>query len=283
MISYSYAIIFALASLLGIGSSDFLYKMARSGGATPEAFLLLQAVFFNLTDVAALLLTHQQMMFTITLIISGLSEAVMLYAAFLIFITSLKAIDVSSGAPIFRLNFLITSLLAYIMLGEKFGITQLLGSVFSILAIIFFSWRGGSSFAEVRNIVMTLVAMILYGLSGFVYKVALGFGINPVALITMQGLSFITIAFLYSAYKGKLTFSKAEVSKAPFCGVLLSFSLIVLNEALKLQPVNIIYPISQLSFTFTSVLGFIILGEKLDAYKLLGIISAMVAVVTLAL
>ncbi|MEM0075125.1 MAG: EamA family transporter, partial [Conexivisphaerales archaeon] len=184
MISYSYAIIFALASLLGIGSSDFLYKMARSGGATPEAFLLLQAVFFNLTDVAALLLTHQQMMFTITLIISGLSEAVMLYAAFLIFITSLKAIDVSSGAPIFRLNFLITSLLAYIMLGEKFGITQLLGSVFSILAIIFFSWRGGSLFAEVRNIVMTLVAMILYGLSGFVYKVALGFGINPVALIT---------------------------------------------------------------------------------------------------
>lgn len=273
--------------MLGIGASDFLYKRARSQGATPSSFLVIQAILFNLTNITMIIITGPLETSSYT-ILFGIIEASLLYSAFTIFMLSLSSRDVSASAPIFRLNFIIASVLAIATLGEVLTLGKGVAVALSVIAVFAFSLatrsqQTASTTSFRRFLLVVMLATSLYGASGYIYKLAVTLGVDPLSLITFQGFFFITYSVVTANIKGELfKFGKAEAHHAPFCGVLLSVSSILLVKSLVLGPSIISYPISQLSFVFTGILGIILLREKLDLAKSIGLVVSILAVLFFA-
>ncbi len=273
--------------MIGIGASDFLYKRARSRGATPYSFLVIQAILFNMTNITMIIIagTFETSSYTI---LFGIIEASLLYSAFAIFMLSLSSGDVSVNAPIFRLNFIIASVLAVATLGEILTPGKGVAIALSVIAVFAFSratrsQQTASTWTPRRFLLVVMLATSLYGVSGYIYKLAVTLGVDPLSLISFQGFFFITYAVVTAKIKGELFKSgKAEVHHAPICGVLLSVSFVLLVKSLALGPSIISYPISQLSFVFTGILGIILLREKLDLAKSIGLVASILAVLFFA-
>src|SRR5882757_8234248 len=107
---------YAFAALVCYGLGDFIYKRATTAGVKPHHFLMGQAWCF--CPVVFLYAWA-----TGTLVIGppaawGGLAGLLIFVAFYNFLRSLAAGSVSINAPIFRLNFVITAILAIAVLGE---------------------------------------------------------------------------------------------------------------------------------------------------------------------
>src|SRR5258708_19797317 len=107
---------YAFAALVCYGLGDFIYKRATTAGVKPHHFLMGQAWCF--CPVVFLYAWA-----TGTLVIGppaawGGLAGLLIFVAFYNFLHSLAAGSVSINAPIFRLNFVITAILAIAVLGE---------------------------------------------------------------------------------------------------------------------------------------------------------------------
>src|SRR3979490_318064 len=107
---------YALAALVFYGLGDFIYKRATTAGVKPHHFLMGQAWCF--CPVVFLYAWA-----TGTLAVGppaawGGLAGLLIFVGFYNFLRSLAAGSVSINAPIFRLNFVITAILAIAILGE---------------------------------------------------------------------------------------------------------------------------------------------------------------------
>src|SRR5690242_14810493 len=107
---------YAFAALLCYGLGDFIYKNATTAGVKPHHFLMGQACCF----VPVVVLYAWA---TATLVIApaaawGGLAGLFFFIGFYNFLRSLAGGSVSISAPVFRLNFLITAVLAIVVLGE---------------------------------------------------------------------------------------------------------------------------------------------------------------------
>ena len=107
---------YAFAALVCYGLGDFIYKRATTAGVRPHHFLMGQAWCF--CPVVFLYAWA-----TGTLVVGppaawGGLAGLLIFVGFYNFLRSLAAGAVSINAPIFRLNFVITAILAIAVLGE---------------------------------------------------------------------------------------------------------------------------------------------------------------------
>src|SRR3954453_18190690 len=107
---------YAFAALVCYGLGDFIYKRATTAGVKPHHFLMGQAWYF----CPAIFLYAWT---TGTLVVGpsaawGALAGLLIFVSFYNFLRSLAAGSVSINAPIFRLNFVITAILAIAILRE---------------------------------------------------------------------------------------------------------------------------------------------------------------------
>ena len=107
---------YALAALVCYGVGDFIYKRATAEGVKPHHFLMGQAWCFSPAIVLYGLATGTLVLRT-SAVWNGLAGLFMFIGLFN-FLRSLASGPVSIAAPIFRLNFVVTSVLAILVLGE---------------------------------------------------------------------------------------------------------------------------------------------------------------------
>jgi drug/metabolite transporter (DMT)-like permease len=271
----------AVLSMLLTGISDFLYRRARMRGVVPEFFLVIQAVFFNATSLAAVAISWSLEISMIT-ILFGFTCALLGYAGVQLFLRSLGEGHTSINVTIFRLSFIVTAIAAFIFLQETitFGKVLAIGlSVFSILALSLTAQTGHSSR---RMMAQLIFATILWGLFGFFYKVAISMGATPTGLLVAQGAIFLPLAIIMAVRRGLFSDYHAVVTHAPVCGVLLSVSFLLLLESLKYGDVSVNFSIVQLSFVVTTILAAMVLHEKIRALNMLGVVMAFLAVMSFA-
>lgn len=275
------AVLLAVLSMLATGFSDFLYKRALIRSATPAFFLLLQSVFFNATTLAFIAYSGYVEISALT-ILFGATCASLVYLSVYLFLKSLREGQASTNVPVFRLSFIVTAVLAFYFFNESATYGKILAIGLATFSILAFSRSVRINSASLSVLPQLILATIIYGLFGFLYKLATYMGVTPTGILVVQGASFIIYAFFIAHRRGAIKLSRNIMAHAPLCGILLSSSFLLLLESLKYEEVSVSFSIVQLSFMVTSVLAILAWREKLNVPSILGIVSAVLAVVFFA-
>jgi uncharacterized membrane protein len=275
------SVLLAILSMAATGFSDFFYKRARIGGAAPEFFLAFQSIFFNATSltfaasVGHLEISPQTVFF-------GAACASLVYISVYLFFRGLSAGQATVNVPIFRLSFVVTAVMAFLLLNEAATFGKLLAVSLAVLSILALSKSLRAGSASLSAMLQLVFATIIYGIFGLLYKIAIALGSAPTGILIVQGSFFIVYAFVIAYQRHLIKTSRTITLHAPVCGILLSSAYLLLLESLKYGDVSVSFSIVQLSFMITSILAMLVWHEKITPMNVLGIILAILAIASFA-
>jgi drug/metabolite transporter (DMT)-like permease len=284
-------IAYAIAALLCFGVGDLVYKAGARAGVPAHQFVMVQGWCFAPLALAWALATHGLFLAPATL--WGCAAGLFIYMAFYHFARSLKDGPVTAMAPIFRLSFALTAILAVAFLGEPVTRLKIAGLILTAFAVWLLLANPGSSAsgaaalenarASRASYLRVGVATTALGIANFIYKLGLSSGATPASLIVAQSAIFILLStgFAYSLDKHLKPVSQAWRYAGP-AAVLLLAAFILTLEGLARGQASILVPITQMGFVVTVALGCLVLREPLTGRKSLGLGVAIVAILTLA-
>jgi len=281
----SLAILLAGIALLIGGLADLLYRVAQDRGIDSGVFVFWQSIIFSaILWVYAIASGDISKLDTFTWVV-GLPAGALGYAGLTLFIISVKTGDVSVNAPIFRLNFVITSAGAMLLLGESVVWAKLLGITFALLSVVSFAGIKSLNFSskQASSLALVSVGSIIFGVVGILIKYALNNDAEPIPLLMTQTIAFQIAATIYVLYAKKWKPNRATRLYSPWIAILQLIWASLTLTALSFGEASIIYPIVQLSFVVTAILGIILLHEDLTKGKAIGIVLALGAVGALAI
>lgn len=273
-------LLLSLTSMVLVGAADLVLRRASLRHFSTASFMLVQSWFFGSTALAWAAAT---LSFRWTpAILWGLVAGVLAFVSSYSFLRSLQAPggQVSVNAPIYRLNLVVTAILAVTFLGEKVTWAKLAGLALVVAAVLLLAETSpGRLRARPGGLGWALLAMATFGLLHFVYKIGVMFGAPPPLLIFGQFCAFTTISFCYATWgEGGLRLNRTIWVHAPVSGILNSSGRILLAWALRSGEASAAVPISQMSFVFTFLLAAPLFGEEVTARKVAGLLAATLAV-----
>ena len=274
---------FALGAMLCFGIGDLIYKRAAMSGIQSRQFIMMQSwVYCSSVTVYAWLAgaLHPS-----AAGLWGALAGVFSLSAFYNFARSLQDGAVSTNAPIFRLNFIITAALAIAVLGETLTLAKgaaLLGALIAVWLLLG-ERGGGKTRSTAASLVRVVIATISLGLANFLLKVGLQHGALPETLVSMQAWVFSSLATLFAFLpERKLTVSGPTWRYSTPAAIVLVVAFVLLADGLARGPASVLVPVAQMSFVFTAVLGATLFREPLNARKVIGIVISAAALVLFA-
>jgi uncharacterized membrane protein len=196
------------------------------------------------------------------------------------------------SATIFRLSFVLTSMLAIVFLHEPVTWGKVVGWTLAIAAVVD---MGVASMAQTRPAVATtskvawnaIFAFVALGVLRFVHGYAGKRGVSAPSLLLVQSIMFqlssTTAAFVGVRHEGEMSwvgFNRAALHHGPLCGVLLAVAANALIVAMRFADASAMVTMAQMSFLVTAPLSFFFLGERFTLRKLFGMALAAAAVVS---
>lgn len=273
---------YAFAALVCYGLGDFIYKRATTAGIKPHHFLMGQAWCF--CPVVFLYAWA-----TGTLAVGppaawGGLAGLLIFVGFYNFLRSLAAGSVSINAPIFRLNFVITAILAIAILGEPLRPAMPVALMLALAA----TWLllGGldrRSQVDRGSLASVLIATVALGAANFFHTLGLRQGSSPETMLAAQAAVFVTLSTVFvRVVDGKIAPPAATWSHAAAAAVVLIFAFLFMLHAITRGPASVLVPIAQMGFVVTAALGILVLGEPITARKAGGLAAALASLAVLA-
>lgn len=275
---------YAFAAMLCFGVGDFIYKRSAQAGVPAHYFIMLQAWCFCPTVLLYAYATDSLVLRSAAL--WGCVAGLFIFIGFYNFVRSLTLGAVSINAPIFRMNFIITVLLAVVILGEPLTRGKLLGLLLA-LAATWLLLGGGLDLpngeAGRRSLVQVAIATVSFGAANFFHKLGLAGGMPPATMLSAQAIVFISCATLFAYYSEQTLRPPAPAwaYAVPAALVLIVAFLFFLN-ALTLGQASVLVPIAQMGFVPAAALGILVLNEAMTPRKIIGLAVALVALAVLA-
>jgi drug/metabolite transporter (DMT)-like permease len=276
---------YAFAALVCYGLGDFIYKRATAAGVKPHHFLMGQAWCFTPAIVLYALATGTLVVAPSALWngLAGLFMFIGLYN----FLRSLATGSVSLVAPIFRLNFVVTALLAILALHEP-ATPALAVALLLALAAAWLLLGGGEGGKRVsmdrRSLIAVLIATLSLGAANFFHAVGLRHGSTPETALTAQAAVFVTLATgSVRLIDGAIAPPRAMWPHTAAAAAVLFGAFLLMLYGLAIGPASVLVPITQMGFVVTAALGVVALGEAMTARKAAGLAAAVAALAVLAL
>lgn len=190
-------------------------------------------------------------------------------------------------STVYRLNLIFVVPGAMFFFGEKLSPPQLWGVLAAVAAITLFSWSTFKSRkkASLFGMVLIVSASLLRAGMGLTYKQAFNCGVDEFALVCINGLFWVVGGVIYAKLKdGKvklpglstLTFSLSS-------GVFVVGITFFMAKSLQYGAAGIVLSIAQMSFLGTLLLSVLFLKEKLEKFKVAGIVCGVAAILLLSL
>jgi drug/metabolite transporter (DMT)-like permease len=276
---------YALAAMVCYGIGDFVYKRAAGAGIRADHFLVGQACSFAPLIVAYSLATHRLVPGVAAL--WGALAGIFVFIGFYNFARSLAKASVSTNASIFRLNFIVTALLAVVFLGEPVTSQKIVGLVLALIA----TWLllgGRQPYDETGHrdhiaLGQVLLAMFAFGTANFFHTVGLRNGALPETLIVAQAAVFLPLAVLFVfLVDRKLRIPPSTWRYGAAAAIVLLGAFIFLLRSVARGEASVMVPIAQMGFVVTAVLGIVLLREPLTIRKVSGLAAALAALSVLA-
>ena len=269
---------FALAAMLCFGASDLLFKRAAATGSQARHFVMMQAWVFcpAMTIYAWLTGTLVVELSAIWGALAGLAVYIALYN----FGRALQGGAVSTLAPIFRMNFTVTVVLAVLLLGETLNAVKIaalicaFGAVWLLLAEPS-ATRGRPDWLSLARVLIATVGM---GLGNLFYKIGLQHGALPETIMAAQAWLFCPLATLVTFMTDRnLRTPAAAWPYAAGTAVALLFGFVLLLHGLSVGAASVLVPVAQMGFVFTAIAGAILFKETLSMRKKIGLVVAVAA------
>jgi drug/metabolite transporter (DMT)-like permease len=278
------ALQYAVAAMVCYGVSDFIYKRAAAAGIRADHFLMGQAwCFFPLIIVYALATgTFIPRLAALWGALAGVFVFIGLYN----FVRSLVSGSVGVNAAIFRLNFIVTALLAIAFLGEPLTPSKMAGLAFALVAtwlLLGVRQPGDRQSEGRRSLAQVLLATFAFGMANFFHTVGLRQGAQPETLLIAQAIIFMPLATLFVYRQDrKLRPPPATWRYGAIVAIVLLGAFVFLLHAVARGEASVMVPIAQMGFIVTAVLGVIFLHEQVTVRKVLGLAAALAALAVLA-
>ena len=276
---------FALVTMLCLGLADLAYKRGAAAGVQAHQFLMVQAWCF--APAVALFGFVTGTLEPGGAMLWGMAAGLFVFVALYNFARSLKLGSVSIVAPIFRLSFTVTAVLAVLILGEPMTAFRLAGLALALAAVWLLLGADAAAVPETgaarRSLVQAVIAMAAMGVANFLYKVGAQTGGSPASFIAGQASTFLPLAtaFAWRIDRGLRATGAAWVH-AGTAAALFLVALVMLFESLARGEASVLVPISQMGFVVTAALGLAFLREPFTMRKSAGIAFAVAALVCLA-
>ncbi len=266
---------YALGAMVCYGCADLLYKRAADNGIQAHQFLMAQAWFYApaiwLYAFASGTLEYTRAAWW------GAVAGLCVYAALYNFARSLRDGAVSINAPIFRLNFVLTSALAIALLGEPLTAFKFAGLA-AALAAVWLLLGGAARGARARagSVARALAATGALGFANFAYKLGVTGGASPATLLTAQAVVFVALATAVG-WRVDRSFAPARAAwlTAAAAALMLLFAFLWLLEGLRRGEASVLVPVSQMGFVVTAASGVAFLREPLTRRKSSGLLAAL--------
>jgi drug/metabolite transporter (DMT)-like permease len=276
---------YALGAMLCFGISDLIYKRGAAAGALPHHLLMVQSWLFFPSVFLFGLLTHA-LIFT-RAALWGSAAGLFMTVGFYNFAYSLRFGLISVNAPIFRLNFVITALLAVVLFGEPLGLSKIVAIGFALLAVWFLLAVSENGIAPAggegrSSLPRVIIATLFVGVGNVIYKFGLREGATPASLVVAQAMVVVTLSTAMAGFKDRRILLRVTLRFAPAAAVVLAFAFAFLIEGLAYGDASVIVPIAQMGFGVTALIGFLVLGEPITMKKGLGLLSALVSLTIFA-
>ena len=193
-------------ALLGFafqGFSDFLLKCGVDQEGDPFSIIAMTVpTFFTLSAFSGLLLGELE--FRTATIGFGVMAGTLSLVALNLFVISLKEGEVSVTSTLFRLNFVVASLLAIFILDESATWSKWVGLTLAAGAIYSISWGGHPHRKGMaRATALAVAALLTYGINSFFFKIATLYEVSVPAYTVATSLTFgaLSVAAHFSPWK----------------------------------------------------------------------------------
>jgi uncharacterized membrane protein len=264
------------------GVSDLVYKRGAAAGIEATELVMLQGWVFCPGVTLYAWLTGTLVLNLSTL--WGALAGVLIYVAAFNFAASLQGGAVSTNAPIFRLNFILTAALAILLLGETITIAKTGALACALLAVwLLLAEPGNRDPTSMNSLARVLIATIAMALTNFFYKLGLQHGALPETLIAAQAWVFCSLATLLRWLPRRRFHLTANAWRySTLAAVALAIGFISLTHGLARGPASVLVPVAQMSFVFTALVGAALFGETLNLRKRTGLLVAVAALASFA-
>jgi transporter family protein len=296
----------ALGAMVCLGLSDLLNKRAMHAGVRRTEFLVVQSAFFIATTIVLLpfLGGLSWSPYLGLAVVCGLVT----FGSYWCVLRALERGEATVVTPIYRMSFAWAVVLAVLLLGEGVTARKLLGLLLVLAALLLLTATGrrdtaraaaslsseglpvddaeGHGAAPARltaPVAFAVLALLLIGTKGFLYKVGADAGASATTFTLVQAMTFLPVAAASArATDGKVSVSRLTMLHAPFNGVLTALAAVLLFLGLERGEAIVVVPISQLCFVVTAVLAMAMFKERLTVSKAVGVVAAVVAVIALS-
>lgn len=281
------AVGYALGAMVLYGLGDFVFKMGSTGPYRTHHFVLAQSIA-SFTFILLFALVTQGLN-PAWPALWGVAAGVFIFLGFNSFAHSLRHGNVSINAPIFRLNFIVTALLAALLLGERLTGVKLAGLALALLAVWLLLGAAGAQ-ASVdrselrRSLLLAVLATLALGTGNVLHKIGLGAGGVAATLLCAHSGTYLLLAALTAARsEGGLAIPSAVWPYALIGAFVMMTAFVLMLQALARAEASVVVPIAQMGLVVSAPLGVAVLGEAFTGRKVAGLAAALAALAMLAL
>lgn len=280
------AVIFALCCLGCSAVNDFIFKLFADRPMSRGVFFSIIGLILTLAMIPALNCQTVSGNLHNTLV-WGCAAGFFSIAGNVLLIEAMGKLSAGICSTVYRLNLIFVVPGAMFFFGERLTLFQLCGVLAAILAIVLFSFSTlqGEKKSSSAGMLIILAASLLRAGMGLTYKKAFLCGVEESALVCINGLFWVVGGLIYAKIKdGKIKLpDKATWGFSVLSGVFVCGIVFFMAKALQAGAAGIVLSIAQMSFLGTLLLSVLILKEKLEKFKIAGILCGTAAILLLAL
>jgi len=279
--------LFALLGMLGNTGHDLILKATAKhrGGGQLILFYLIQALLILLCTLAAIPVFDLGPLIHPASIRYGVPIGVGTFVLYMLVLLSLVNGEVSTNITVFRLNFVVSSVLAVLILGEILTVRKIIGLTFCCAAmLVLFLATPRQRRRTHSGLGYSVLACLVAGGLNVLIKTAFNNGVLLAQVILYRYLTVALLAgmlFLFKRRPNEPSGGGIHLL-ALFSGAAMMFALYFTFAAFRIGDVALVTPINQLAFVFSTTGAVLIFKEKLSALKIAAIVLAVASIITIA-
>ena len=280
------AVLFALCCLACSAVNDFIFKLFADRPMSRGVFFSIIGVIMSAAALWTVDFNAVSDNLSNTLLWSC-AAGFFSIAGNILLIESMGKLPAGICSTIYRLNLIFVVPGAMFLFGEHLTPPQLTGVAAAVLAILLFSVSTlkGEKKASLAGMTMILTASLLRAGMGLTYKQAFRCHIQEETLVFVNGIFWVAGGLLYALLKdGKIRLpDRSVLGFSALSGLFVLGIVFFMAKSLQAGAAGVVLSIAQMSFLGTLLLSVLFLKEKLEPFKIAGIVCGTAAILLLTL